>query len=205
MQINSPNISLVLLAAGQSSRLGTPKQLLQYQGKPLMQHTLDTVKTLPVEIFCVLGAFVGEILKRVDVSGTHLIINENWNEGLASSIRCGLNDVLKINPETEAIILVLCDQPFLTTDILSQIIEKYHQTGQPIIHCLYGDTSGPPTLFHKSLFPNLMELKGGQGAKKVVDMFPDRRVYIDFPEGKMDIDTQEDYQQLILSDNNTKH
>lgn len=199
----TPNISLILLAAGQSSRLGTPKQLLHYQGKPLMQHTLDTVKALPVDIFCVLGAFSDEILKGVDVSDTHLIINDNWSEGLSSSIRCGLSEVLKTNPETEAVILVLCDQPFLTTNILSQIIENYHHTGQTIIHCLYGDTSGPPTLFHKSLFPYLMELKGGQGAKKVVDMFPNHVTYIDFPKGKFDIDTQEDYHQLIQTESDT--
>lgn len=199
------NISLILLAAGESSRLGMPKQLLNYKGKNLMQHTIDLTQMLGMETIVVLGAFKDEILAQIDFSGTQVVENVMWREGLSSSIRCGLTSVLNTSPETEAIVLVLCDQPFLTTDILIKIVEKYHSSGQPIIHCKYGDVCGPPTLFHKSLFPNLMELKGGQGAKKVVDMFPDRRVYIDFPEGKMDIDTQEDYQQLILSDNNTKH
>jgi molybdenum cofactor cytidylyltransferase len=203
MAFDSINISIILLAAGQSLRLGTPKQLLQYKGKTLMRQTLDTVKPLQLDIFCVFGAFVDEIVSQVDVSGTNVIINHDWEEGLSSSIRCGLSEVLKTRPETEAIILVLCDQPFLTTHILRQMVEKYHDSGKPIIHCSYGVASGPPTLFHKSLFPYLMALNGSQGAKKVVDMFPNQVVYVDFPEGKFDIDTAADYHQLQLTESNT--
>lgn len=195
--------SIIILAAGQSSRFGSPKQLLHYKSKPLLQYTLDTAKKLPFDVFCVLGAYPDEINREVDFSETVVVNNENWSEGLSSSIKCGLGAVLQTHPETEAIILVLCDQPFLTTDILSQIIENYHHTGQPIIHCLYGDTSGPPTLFHKSLFPYLMELSGNQGAKKVVKMFPEKVAYVDFPKGKFDIDTQEDYHQLIQTESHT--
>ena len=130
----------------------------------------------------------------------YVVVNDDWSEGLSSSIRCGLSEVLKTNPDTEAVILVLCDQPFLTTNILDQMVNSYQGSGQPIVHCLYSEASGPPTLFHKSLFPYLMELKGSQGAKKVVDMFPDKVAYIDFPEGKFDIDTLEDYHQLIQTE-----
>jgi len=104
---------------------------------------------------------------------------------------------LILNPNLEAVILVLCDQPFLTTEILIQMSEKYHTSGKSIVHCNYGEVSGPPTLFHKSLFPYLMELKGVQGAKKVVDLFLDKVALIDFPEGKWDIDTPADYHHLL--------
>lgn len=197
------NISLILLAAGESSRLGTPKQLLVYKGKNLMQHTIDLNQTRCLEMVIVLGAFKKEILAVVDILGIEVVENVNWSEGLASSIRCGLSSVLETNPETEAVILVLCDQPFLTAEILHEIIEKYHSSGQSIVHCSYGDVSGPPTLFHKSLFPYLMELKGGQGAKKVVEMFPDQVAYVDFPKGKLDIDTAADYHQLLHTESET--
>lgn len=197
------NISLILLAAGESSRLGTPKQLLVYKGKNLMQHTIDLNQTRCLEMVIVLGAFKKEILAEVDILGIEVVENVNWSEGLASSIRCGLSSVLETNPETEAVILVLCDQPFLTAEILHEIIEKYHSSGQSIVHCSYGDVSGPPTLFHKSLFPYLMELKGGQGAKKVVEMFPDQVAYVDFPKGKLDIDTAADYHQLLQTESDT--
>lgn len=191
------NISIILLAAGESSRLGMPKQLLMYKGKNLMQHTIDMALTLGMDTFIVLGAYGEKIQKQVNTYDAKIVENEEWNEGLASSIRKGLQGVLRSNPDTEAVILVLCDQPFLSAEILRQILEKYHDTGLPIIHCHYGEVSGPPTLFHRSMFPYLLELKGGQGAKKVVDRFPDQVAFIDFPQGSLDIDTPEDYQQLI--------
>lgn len=197
MKESSTNISLILLAAGESSRLGTPKQLLMFKGNNLMQHTIDMTLTLGMDTFIVLGAYGEKIQKQVKTYDAKIVENEEWNEGLASSIRKGLEGVLSSNPDTEAVILVLCDQPFLSAEILRQILEKYHDTGLPIIHCHYGEASGPPTLFHRSMFPYLLELKGGQGAKKVVDRFPDQVAFIDFPKGSLDIDTPEDYQQLL--------
>jgi molybdenum cofactor cytidylyltransferase len=203
MPPKSNQISIILLAAGESSRLGSPKQLLEYQGKNLLQHTIDITRKLSLETVVVLGAFKEEILARVNIYEANVVENVDWSEGLASSIRCGLCEVLKANPETEAIILVLCDQPFLTAEILQEMVEKYRSSGQSIVHCSYGDVSGPPTLFHKSLFPYLMELKGGQGAKKVVDMFPNQVTFTDFPKGKFDIDTLADYHQLIQKESHT--
>ena len=203
MSPKSNQISLILLAAGESSRLGTPKQLLEYRGKNLLQHTIDLTQLLSIDRIVVLGAFKEEILARVNVYKANVVENVAWSEGLASSIRCGLSEALKTNPETEANILLLSDQPFLTNEILKEIIEKYYDSGQSIIHCSYGDASGPPTLFHKSLFPYLMELKGGQGAKKVVDMFPDQVGYVDFPKGKFDIDTTADYHLLKQTESDT--
>jgi molybdenum cofactor cytidylyltransferase len=191
------NISIILLAAGESSRLGTPKQLLKYKGKNLMQHTIDLTRILGMDTFIVLGAYGEKIQNQVNTYDAKIVENEEWNEGLSSSIRKGLEAVLSSNPDTEAIILVLCDQPFLSAEILRQILERYHDTGLPIVHCHYGEASGPPTLFHRSMFPFLLELKGGQGAKKVVDRFPDQVTFVDFPAGSLDIDTPEDYQQLI--------
>jgi molybdenum cofactor cytidylyltransferase len=194
------NISLILLAAGESSRLGTPKQLLMYRGKNLMQHTIDQTQEMGLDTVLVLGAFSDQILEQVDTNNIKVVLNENWREGLASSIRYGLGQVLQSNPDTEAVILVLCDQPFLTTEILEQILEKYYNSGLPIVHCNYGEATGPPTLFHKSMFPHLLKLQGHDGAKKVINIFRDKLALVDFPDGKWDIDTKEDYQQFIAKD-----
>jgi len=191
------NIAIILLAAGESSRLGTPKQLLMYKGKNLMQHTIDMTETLGMDTVIVLGAFSDQILYYVDTYGAKVVQNMDWHEGLASSVRCGLEHVLMMNTDTEAVILVLCDQPLLTVDILHQVIDTYHVSSLPIVHCNYGEASGPPTLFHKSLFPYLMELKGHEGAKKVVNTFPEKVALVDFPDGKWDIDTPADYQLLL--------
>jgi len=191
------NIAIILLAAGESSRLGTPKQLLMYKGKNLMQHTIDMTETLGMDTVIVLGAFSDQILYYVDTYGAKVVQNMDWHEGLASSVRCGLEHVLMMNTDTEAVILVLSDQPLLTVDILHQVIDTYHVSSLPIVHCNYGEASGPPTLFHKSLFPYLMELKGHEGAKKVVNTFPEKVALVDFPDGKWDIDTPADYQHLL--------
>lgn len=194
-----PKISIILLAAGQSSRLGKPKQLLTYQGKTLLQHTIDIVVDLPYSTTLVLGAYMEKILASLHLSNITIAVNKNWDEGLASSIRCGLNHVINHNPDTEAIILVLCDQPFLTKEVLSNIVRKYDETQSAIVHSIFKEAFGPPTLFHKSLFPYLMDLKGNQGAKKIVDMFHEKVTHIHFPEGDIDIDTQSDYDLLIKS------
>ena len=162
-----------------------------------MQHSIDMTLTLGMDTFIVLGANGEKIQKQVKTYDAKIVKNEEWNEGLSSSIRQGLEGVLSSNPNTEAVILVLCDQPFLSAEVLRQILEKYQETGLPIVHCHYGETSGPPTLFHRSMFPYLLELKSVQGAKKVVDRFPDQVALVDFPQGSLDIDTPEDYQQLI--------
>jgi molybdenum cofactor cytidylyltransferase len=193
------NISLILLAAGESSRLGTPKQLLMYKSKNLLQHTIDLTQTVSLDTVLVLGAYSEEILEQVNTYDLKIILNMDWREGLASSIRCGLKEVLSLNPETEAVILILCDQPFLTTEILQQLLEKYNDSGLPIVHCNYGDATGPPTLFHKRMFPFLLKLKGHEGAKKVVSQFPDKVALVEFSGGKWDIDTAGDYEKIILN------
>lgn len=198
MLITLPNnITIILLAAGESSRLGTPKQLLKYRGKNLMQHTIDLTKTFGLDTVIVLGAFSDQILEKIDVYDAHVIQNLNWHLGLASSIRCGLNHALSLNKDAEAVIFVLCDQPFLSLDILENIVEKYQKSGQPIVHCRYDEVYGPPTLFHKSLYLELMALQGAQGAKKVVEKFPEKVAFVDFPFGKWDIDTETDYEYLL--------
>jgi molybdenum cofactor cytidylyltransferase len=194
---NKFHISLILLAAGESSRLGTPKQLLMYKGKNLLQHTIDLTQTVGLDTVAVLGAYSEQILTQIGTLDLKVVENTDWREGLASSVRCGLEHVLSLNPDAEAVILLLCDQPLLTAETIRQLLEKYHESGLPIIHCNYGDTTGPPTLFHKSLFHYLMQLKGHEGAKKVVNTFPDKVALVEFPDGKWDIDTAEDYEQII--------
>jgi len=82
-------------------------------------------------------------------------------------------------------------------DIIEKMIDKYLDSGLPIVHCDYGEATGPPTLFHQSMFPNLLQLQGHEGAKKVVKTHQDKAALVDFPDGKWDIDTMEDYQHLL--------
>jgi molybdenum cofactor cytidylyltransferase len=191
------NIGVILLAAGSSSRLGTPKQLLQYEDETLLQHSLQVARASNVNpIVVVLGAKAELIMSRIDVGSSIVVINDKWQEGMASSIRCGINSLLKESPGIEGAILMVCDQPFIYPDLLLQLITKQQLTGKPIITSSYADTFGPPTLFHKTIFSELLQLKGDVGAKSILRLNASELEFISFPEGVIDIDTDADYQKL---------
>jgi molybdenum cofactor cytidylyltransferase len=203
MNLKISNIAIVILAAGTSSRLGSPKQLLPYKGKTLLRHAVDTaLETGCQSVFVVLGSNA-ELLRR-EMKDKPVIIVENtgWQEGMASSIRCGLENIMNTILRPDSAIFMVCDQPYVTSSLLLNLVEKKQETGMPIVASSYEDKSdshriGTPALFHKSFFPALMELKGDKGARKLISDNPDKVAIVSFPEGITDIDTNEDYESLI--------
>ena len=193
---NIKNCTAIILAAGQSGRLGKPKQLLKYKNKTLLQHAIDTAKQSAVQsVIVVLGSSADIILKETDISGVHVVKNEDWQSGMASAIRSGIQ-ALQMPPNTDTVILMVCDQPFVTADLLNNLMKKHTETGKPIIASHYGDTIGAPALFYKQFFAELMELKGDAGAKKIMIQHNDLLASITFPKGSIDIDTIDDYNAL---------
>ena len=191
------NIGVIILAAGASTRLGEPKQLLEYHHKNLLQTTIDAaINSVASTVVIVLGANADQISNEIDKSGINVLINSEWEEGMASSIRNGLNELLFISPLTDAVILMVCDQPYVSTELINDIINKQEETGKSIVTCNYGEIAGPPTLFHKSLFHELMHLKGDVGARKIIQHHSDDVATVLFKKGKIDIDTKEDYNSL---------
>lgn len=191
-------IGIIILAAGNSSRLGSAKQLLALNGKNLLQHTIDEASQIDAHtVYLVLGAFAEEIKNKIKCNNLNLVINEKWSEGLSSSIAFGLQLMLNEYKEIEAVIFLLCDQPFFSNSVLKDIVKKYNKTGKQIIHCKYNNGFGPPTLFHKSLFPDLLELNGSEGAKNIVKQHMEDVAFVDFPKGNIDIDTLEDYEKFV--------
>ena len=191
------NCATIILAAGQSSRLGQPKQLLKYQNKTLLQHAIDTAKQSSVQsILVVLGSSADTILKETDTTGISVIINDDWQSGMASGILCGVKELQTLDVTIDGAILMVCDQPFVTPDLLNSLMGKQKETGKPIIASQYGDTIGTPALFHKQFFPELMELKEDRGAKKIMMQNNNLLTTIFFPQGSIDIDTIGDYEAL---------
>jgi molybdenum cofactor cytidylyltransferase len=191
------NCSAIILAAGQSSRLGIPKQLLHHRGKTLLQHTIDITKQASVRsIIVVLGANYELLTKEIDLTGIHVVRNNDWHTGIASSICCGINYALKIDPLSDAAILMVCDQPHINASLLYDLQNAQKSTGKPIVASKYGDTIGIPALFHKSLFDRLLKLSGDTGAKKIMQQYPHLLATVPFPLGSIDIDTLEDYEML---------
>ncbi len=197
------NTGIIILAAGESSRFGSPKQLLLINQKYLLQHIIDiSVTSFAENIVLVLGAYSNDIKSLIELNNVHIIDNDNWKNGMSSSIICGLDEMLKIHPEVEKIMFLLCDQPYLNTSLINDIFSKQIDTGAEIVNCNYGSTFGPPVLFYKSLFPYLKLLKGNDGAKSILYQFPEKVSEIIFPKGTIDIDTQLDLQNLIQNDQN---
>lgn len=192
------NCAVVILAAGQSSRMGQPKQLLKYQNKTLLQHAIDTAKQSSVQsIIVVLGSNADIILPETDVFGIQVVKNDDWQTGMASTIGCGIQTLRTRNTDVDAVILMVCDQPFATSDLLNSLIEKQKETGKSIIASQYGGTIGTPALFQKQFFTELMELKGDSGAKKVMMQDKDLLATVPFSKGSIDIDTIDDYKTLV--------
>lgn len=194
---NTFQVGTILLAAGGSSRLGRPKQLLQVQGQSLVQHSVATATNAGLgPVIVVLGASAAAIAKEVQHPGVHTVVNEAWQEGMAASIRCGLAHLQQLAPKVTAVILMVCDQPYVSADLLKNLVAAHHQTGKPVVTCSYGDTFGPPTLFQKTLFPHLLRLAGDVGARAILREHADDVAAIPFAEGVVDIDTERDYQQV---------
>ena len=196
-KVRKTNIGIVLLAAGESSRLGRSKQLLSYNNETLLHYCSQAASNSdgnPVVV--VLGAQAEVLKKEITGNNVHVTVNANWKEGMASSIRYGINELVRISPSIEGAVLMVCDQPYVTSTLINSLLTAHQKTGKLIVACAYADTFGPPVLFHKTLFPHLLQLKGDVGARSVIGQHSDAVEVIPFPEGTLDIDTEADYDKI---------
>jgi molybdenum cofactor cytidylyltransferase len=189
---------IIILAAGSSSRLGTPKQNLTYQGQTLLQRAIQTAtaSACSEKIVVVLGANEGMIRPNISDQVVHITYNSHWQEGMASSIRLGITELLKLEPNVTGAILMLCDQPFVDPLLIYQLTEKKAENNNGIIACAYRNTLGVPVLFDASYFPRLLMLQGKEGAKVLIKEFYYDVSPVAFPLGAIDIDTIDDYEEL---------
>jgi molybdenum cofactor cytidylyltransferase len=191
------NIGAVILAAGSSSRLGRPKQLVEYNGKTLLQHTIDCVTDIGFNpSILVLGANRDKILNQTETQNITVSGNSKWAEGIASSILYGLEESLRLNPSLQHILYLLSDQPYVNQDLLKRLINSHLNGSHDITACTYKNNIGVPALFEMKFFPDLMTLKGDIGAKKIMIQHRDRVHTISFEDGALDVDTEEDVSKL---------
>lgn len=190
-------VGVVILAAGSSSRLGQPKQLIKYKNKPLLQNIIDHSQVLSFKSkILILGAHAEEIQKNINKGEFKVFINEEWKEGIASSIRKGVRCSLEITPDLEHILFVLSDQPFVTNELILELMDKHIQQGKTITGCRYNNTIGVPAIFSKHLFQELCLLEGDSGAKVLIKKYTDQVADISFDLGSVDVDKPEDYTKL---------
>ncbi len=188
---------LIILAAGESRRLGRPKQLLSYKDSSLLQRSIDMTKRTYCEPkFLILGAYADKIKKEINSEGIEIIINSDWKEGIASSIRTGLSTIIENHPSVEHVLFLLSDQPYLTADHLEELIAKHQDDQFCITGSKYANQIGVPVIFSYHYFEELLSLRGDQGAKKIIIQHPESTQGVPFKSGEIDIDTEEDYQKL---------
>jgi molybdenum cofactor cytidylyltransferase len=187
---------IVILAAGASTRLGRPKQLLPWQGKTLLQHAVETALTIATQPVVVTGCNADQLVAGVDPTQAHIVFNPEWELGIASSIRCGLQALLNRTPPPDQVIFMVCDQPFVTPALLLDLINERQKSHKSIIASSYAGTLGIPALFDKTHFAQLLDLQGDIGAKKIIQGFPEEVAFVEFKEGELDIDTENEYKKL---------
>jgi len=189
---------IIILAAGESTRLGYPKQIAKYKEKTLLQLAIDAANGCKADKrVVVLGANRDEIKKTFSGASIPNIPNPNFQKGMSSSIKIGLEYMLKFD-QPDQVIIMLCDQPFVDAKILDKMIAAQEKEGKGIIACAYSKTVGVPILFGKAYYKDLMELAGDEGAKQIALAHEDDLATVAFPNGKVDIDTEEDLRDLNL-------
>ena len=196
--MNQQSVSAIILAAGASRRMGRPKQLLPYRGQTLLGHIIQCVLVSSCSpVIVVLGAHADKITPTIEHFSIEIVNNSDWLQGMSSSIQCGLNYLR--DRFIEGVIFLACDQPFISTEIIEQLINLHTQSDKPIIASQYGEIIGVPALFARSVCPELMQLKGDVGAKSIIQKNRDRVATIKFNGGEIDLDTLAEYQQLIAN------
>ena len=190
---------IVVLAAGSSSRLGQPKQLLLYKNTSLLKYTISQASQVPnTAIIVVTGSNHELIEKEITDPEIKTIFNPDWELGMSTSIATGLNELLRLNPDIQKCIFTVCDQPYITTIVFENLIKEHQKKAKGIAASEYAATLGTPVLFHKKYFTELLQLKGQEGAKKIINRFLEDTVTVPFEKGNVAIDTIEDYNELIF-------
>jgi molybdenum cofactor cytidylyltransferase len=195
--MHTNNTGVIILAAGASSRLGSPKQLLAYSGATLLQHSIEEAQSSDASsVLVVLGANAEIIKSAINHTPANVVVNPDWKEGMASSIRFGLQTLVEMYPQTEAAIFMVADQPFVTAALLNNLMVLSRNGQRSVVASKYGSTFGTPVLLTKRFYPELMELTGDVGAKSLVRKYLNEAAFVPFPKGEIDIDTVEDYKNL---------
>ncbi|MBC7971755.1 MAG: nucleotidyltransferase family protein [Verrucomicrobia bacterium] len=191
-------IGLMILAAGASTRMGTPKQLLPFQGRSLLRYMAEvTIASCCTPVVVVLGSQSERMKLEVEGLTLDIVENQRWAEGMSTSIAAGMTALTAINPALDAVVIILCDQPFVSAPLLDQLVASYRTTHRPIIASAYANTAGVPALFERSLFAELMTLKATVGAKHLIKQHAKKVLQVSFPKGAIDLDTPAQYQQLL--------
>lgn len=192
-------IGIIILAAGASRRMGEPKQLLKIDNQTLIERAINLTQAIEnQQTVVVLGANAEKISPHITQQATvEIVINENWKQGMGTTLKKGVEFFLARPIIYDAIIVMVCDQPYLTTRKLQELITTYRDNNVAIIATTYNNIKGVPALFANSLFTKLKTLNKDEGARKIIKNYKGAVITVDFPEGIFDLDTPAAYQEFL--------
>jgi 4-nitrophenyl phosphatase len=201
-------IGAVILAAGGSTRFGRPKQLLDWDGVPLVTHVTDRAVSAGLRpVIVVLGYQAQAARAALDITAderrralvqVQVAMNWRWEEGLSTSVQVGL---AALPPETEGAIFLHCDQPLITANLLRALVARFEESGAPIVHPSHAGQRGTPVLFTRRLFPELAAVSGDEGGRGVIAHHEEEVATVEVadPGVLADVDTPADYERLRSS------
>lgn len=195
--MTNEEIGILILAAGSSSRMGISKQMLPVDGISLLGKTITTaLQTGYKNVVVVLGSNADEHRIAANEFPVTTILNHEWRKGLGTSVKAGVR-YFKNQPLVKGVVILVCDQPKLTSGVILDLIAKQKQTNQSIVASRYGGTLGVPALFMSDYFDAVLTLQDDHGAKRIILQHQDHASVIDFPSGEIDLDTREDYDNFL--------
>ena len=194
-----PRAGVVILAAGGSTKLGRPKQLVQFKGKSLLRRSVESAMKCELQcVIAVLGSRSDEISGELEGLSVETVRNEDWNSGISTSIKTGLSKLLELHPGINAVIIMLSDQPFVDETTVRGLFKMYCESGMPIVASEYNGVLGVPALFDRAMFDKLMALEGDEGARVIIRKYSsDKVASVPAPEAEFDVDTPDDQERLL--------
>jgi molybdenum cofactor cytidylyltransferase len=189
------HIGVIILAAGGSSRLGQPKQLLRDGGESLVRRVAKTALESDCDrVVIVIGSYAEQVRRELDDLPVSIIENQDWQSGMSSSIRAGVEELLR--DDLDGVVIMLCDQPLVTPELINNLLRTHREIGRPIVASTYSGTRGVPAFFSKELLTELASLIADEGARRIISKHPELVATITFAQGEIDIDTRQDHERL---------
>ena len=195
------NVAAVLLAAGGSTRLGSPKQLLSYAGDSLLRNAASAACFDCAPVVVVLGSGAEDLEDELRGLNVHIVANPDWGKGMGTSIRRGIDALDALTPRADGVLLTLCDQPLVEIGALRRLLDAFWQAGShtAMVAAAYGGTVGVPAVFGRAHFDALRALPDDAGAKPLLTKHRASVIEVPLPEAALDIDTRAQYERFLAA------
>ena len=190
-------IAAIVLAAGASTRLGKPKQLIDIDGESLLRRTVRLARESGcAPVFVVLGSEAERMRSEIENLAATPLINDGWSAGMGSSLRRGMEAVCAMDPQPYAVLVLVCDQPKLAVEHLRRLTVGQRTAGGGIAASAYAGRMGVPVIFGREFYPELLELQGDRGAREVIRRHAEAVRAVPWAEGELDVDEPGDLARL---------